>query len=85
MALSSYLPMSRDKLATVNEQRKLLPLFIAHGQQDDVINIEYGEQSVAKLKAAGFNPEWVTYPMAHSVSLEEVTDMSNWLKHLLGM
>ncbi len=85
MALSTYLPMSSDKLASVNDQRKSLPLFIAHGMQDDVINIEYAEQSVAKLKAAGFNPEWATYPMAHSVNLEEVSDISNWLKHLLGM
>ena len=85
LALSTYLTMSAEQLATVNEQRKSLPLFIAHGQQDEVINIEYAEQSVEKLKAAGFNPEWFTYSMAHSVSLEEVTDMSNWLKHLLGM
>ena len=85
MALSTYLPMSTDKLATLSEQRRSLPLFIAHGQQDDVINIEYAEQSVERLKKAGFNPQWTTYEMAHSVSLEEVTDMSNWLRHLLGM
>ncbi|MEE9334748.1 MAG: alpha/beta fold hydrolase [Granulosicoccaceae bacterium] len=85
LALSTYLPMSSDQLANVNELRKSLPLFIAHGLQDDVIDIEYAEQSVEKLKAAGFKPEWTTYPMGHSVSLEEVTDISNWLKHLLGM
>ncbi len=85
MALSTYLPMSSERLAMVGEQRKSLPMFIAHGQQDDVINIEYAEQSVEKLKAAGFNPEWVTYPMGHSVNLEEVRAVSNWLRHLLGM
>jgi len=85
MALSTYLPMNEGQLSTVGDARKSLPMFIAHGEQDDVINIQYAEQSVAKLKAAGFNPTWKTYSMPHSVSLEEVADMANWFKHQLGM
>ncbi len=85
LALSTYLPMSSDELSNVVEERKSLPLFVAHGEQDDVIDIKYAEQSVEKLKADGFNPQWHSYAMPHSVSLEEVNDISAWFKRLMGM
>ncbi len=85
LALSTYLPMSSEQLAQVAPERKSLPLFVAHGDHDDVIKIEYAERSVERLKAAGFNPDWHNYPMAHNVDLNEVNDMANWFKRLLGM
>lgn len=85
LALSTYLPMNSEQLSTIDEPRKALPIFVAHGQQDDVIAIKYAEQSVETLKSAGFNPEWHTYAMPHSVNLEEVGDIATWFKHLMGM
>lgn len=85
LALSTYLPMTADTLSQVSDTKKSLPIFVAHGQQDDVIHIQYAEQSIEKLKAAGFDPTWHSYVMPHSVNLEEVNDIAAWFKRLMGM
>jgi len=85
MGLSTYLPMPDDALANVAPERKSLPIFLAHGTMDDVIQISIGQLSRDRLLANGIEPEWHEYPMQHSVSQEEVTDMSAWFKRLFGM
>lgn len=80
MALSTYLPIQDETLARITEHGKQLPVFMAHGQYDDVIQIQHAEQSHSILKDQGINVEWHSYPMPHSVSPEEISDISVWLK-----
>ena len=84
MALSTYLPIQETTLAALTDHAKQLPIFMAHGQFDDVINIRYAEQSRELLSQHNPAIEWHSYPMAHSVCAEEVADISAWLKHQLG-
>lgn len=84
IALSTYLPM-KDTLLSMEENRKSLDIFFAHGTGDDVIKLQFAEQSVEALKANGINPEWHTYDMSHSVSGDEVADLEIWLKRKFGM
>ena len=91
MALSTYLPDAEQVLANYQttrqqagtDQTPLLPVFMAHGQFDDVIQIRFAEASKSALEKAGITPEWHSYPMPHSVSPEEITDIGNWLKQRL--
>lgn len=84
MALSTYLPLPNQALANA-AKTKGLPIFMAHGQYDETINIAYAERSLQALRDAGFGVEWHTYPIPHSVSSEEVNDIADWLKRLFGM
>lgn len=85
MALSTYLPIQEAVQTELTEHAKQLPVFMAHGQFDDVIQIQHAEQSHTVLTEQGITVEWHSYAMAHSVSSEEVADMSTWLKRQFGM
>ncbi|MFK7995107.1 MAG: alpha/beta hydrolase [Granulosicoccus sp.] len=85
MALSTYLPIQEAALQELTEHGRQLPVFMAHGQFDDVIQIHYAEQSHTVLAEQGIEVQWHSYAMAHSVSSEEVTDISAWLKRQFGM
>lgn len=85
LALSTYLPMQSELGLELNTENLNIPLFFGHGLHDDVINIRYAEQSRDALISLGAKPEWHTYQMPHSVSLEEIQDIEKWFKRLLGM
>jgi len=86
LALSTYLPLGDQAFddmknrADSTDDRTTLPIFFAHGTHDEVIRLQYAEESRNALEAAGFNVEWLTFPMAHSVSPEEITAMGKWFK-----
>lgn len=56
-----------------------LPIFMAHGQYDPMIPMQYGRTSADALLEAGFGIEWHDYPMAHAVCPEEIRDIREWL------
>lgn len=85
LALSTYLPLADRVMDTLSDANKNIPVFMAHGRSDETIRLEYAESSRTALENSGIAVEWHTYAMAHSVSAEEVSDISIWLKKLLGM
>ena len=79
MALSCYVPLA-DKLATeASEANKGTRIFMAHGLEDEIVNYQYGAQSRSLLQQQGYGLEWHDYSMGHSVCMEEVADIRNWL------
>lgn len=85
LALSTYLPIQEHTFATLRQDASSIPLFMAHGLQDDVIHIEHAEQSKQMLEQHELSLEWHTYSMPHSISADEVVDISDWLKRQFGM
>ena len=85
LALSCYLPLQSDVLPKLGGAHRDVPVFMAHGTADEVVQLRYGEQSRAALEASGVPLEWHTYPISHSVSADEVADISAWLKRQFGM
>ena len=83
MALSTYLPYASQLLKQYNPEQTGLPIFAAHGKFDPVIPIQSWEHYVPLLKEHGFNVEAHQYPMEHSVSPEEISDISQWLQKVL--
>jgi phospholipase/carboxylesterase len=83
MALSSYLPLAQ----TLEKERAAanngLPIFMAHGQYDDMIPMARAAQSRDTLRALGYAPEWREYPMPHSVCPEEIADIADFLLRIL--
>ncbi len=81
MALSTYLPWCARKQP---KNAAGLPIFMAHGSMDGVVKPEYGRRSAEALKQLGCALEWREYPMAHSVCIEEIADISRWLQRILA-
>lgn len=78
VALSTYLPLA-ETLADEKSPHTDLPIFMAHGEQDDVIALKYAQASRTQLEACGYQVDWQTYPIPHTVSMEEIEDLAQWL------
>lgn len=84
VALSAYLidPDSlAEEAAAANRQT---PLFMAHGTEDEVVRLDWGETSGKLLAAAGWPVEWHTYAMPHSAVLEEIEDIGRFIVRVLS-
>jgi phospholipase/carboxylesterase len=82
IALSGLLPNAADIIAKGSAANKSLPLFIAHGTQDQVVSPTLGHAAAMQLKEAAYPVSWHTYPMAHSVCIEELDDISQWMQEV---
>jgi phospholipase/carboxylesterase len=83
-ALSGYLPLAEHTAAERHAANADVPIFMAHGVHDDVVVIDRAEASRDLLHTLGYAIDWHTYPIAHSVSLEEIQDLNAWLLKVLA-
>jgi len=84
LCLSGYVPLA-DKISNERSEASLkTPIFLVHGIHDGVIPVARAHQSRDLLKALGYQVEWHEYMMQHSLCLEEVNDISAWLKKVLA-
>jgi len=79
IALSCYLPLADMLVDEAESVNATIPIFMSHGSQDSVILISRAVTSKEKLLATDYPVEWHEYPMAHSVCMEEIEDISHWL------
>jgi phospholipase/carboxylesterase len=77
LLLEDLLPAERTR---VNYQT---PVFLAHGTQDPVVDVQRGAEARQLLEAGGYPVEWHAYPMPHSVCPQEVDDIAVWLRKVL--
>ncbi|MNU06862.1 Carboxylesterase 2 [compost metagenome] len=54
-------------------------MFAAHGTQDDVVPLQLGVAARDFVQARQHPVTWNTYPMGHSVCLEEIAAIGAWL------
>jgi phospholipase/carboxylesterase len=80
IGLSTYL-VEADGLADwTGDKAVTMPLFLGHGSQDPIVPVGLGEASARRLRSAGFEVEWQTWPMPHAVCAEEVQAIDEWLE-----
>ena len=84
VALSTYIPAAHKAAEVLAEGASAQPVFMGHGSQDPVVPFHAGEQSQALLRELGFSVDWHAYPMPHSVCMEEIRDLGDWLSRRLG-
>jgi phospholipase/carboxylesterase len=77
LLLEDLLPAERTR---VNYQT---PIFLAHGNQDPVVEVRRGTEARQLLEAGGYPVEWHAYPMPHSVCPQEIVDIAAWLRKVL--
>jgi phospholipase/carboxylesterase len=83
MALSTYLPVASTLAAEASVANRSVAIFMGHGLDDPLIPIERAQVSRRQLAAASYAVEWHEYPMAHAVCMEEIADISAWLRRVL--
>ncbi|XID74720.1 alpha/beta hydrolase [Alkanindiges sp. WGS2144] len=79
LALSTYIPDKHLIEQQFNSVQCQLPVFVAHGLDDEVVSPALAQQAFAQLKELGVQPVWHHYPMAHEVCMQEVDDIAAWL------
>ena len=75
---SSYCP-NVEQLA----MNKTVPMIMMHGELDPVVPIEAAIISKETLEKNGYSIDWYTYPMQHSVCMEQVDAFQAWLHQRL--
>jgi phospholipase/carboxylesterase len=83
IALSGYLPLSHtiDRWSANQD----IPIFMAHGTQDEIVTIELAQYSYQCLTNRYRDVEFVTYPMGHEICFQELNDISKWLTKILPL
>ena len=83
LALSTYLPLASTLESEAARANRDIPIFMAHGEFDDIIPIRRAEASRELLTKLGYPIEWHSYPMPHSVCAPEISDIANFLARVL--
>jgi phospholipase/carboxylesterase len=80
MALSTYLPLRGLLASEASKANRDVPILMCHGRQDPVVPMQLGTVSRDALTSHGFAVEWKEYAMEHSVCIEEIAHIGQWLR-----
>lgn len=84
VALSTYMPSPAQVANAITLAGKTTPLFVAHGDYDDVVSLTLGEMARDTLAAMGCVFDWHTHPMGHEVSVPEIMAIGVWLNQRMA-
>lgn len=84
VGMSGYLPLAASTAAECSAANRDVPIFLAHGGEDDIVVPARGQASREALEALGHAVEWHEYPMGHSVCPQEIADLNRWLLRVLA-
>lgn len=77
LALSTY--FATNETLVENSANKKIPILIQHGSGDFVVDEVLGQRAYRELTDRGYNVEYETYNMDHTVCAEQVDDIRGWL------
>jgi phospholipase/carboxylesterase len=80
LVLSGYIPTPQWVEQNQQEANRHTPIFAAHGTLDDVLPIALGESARDLAQKLNDKVEWHSWPMPHTLCLEEVLAIGEWLK-----
>jgi phospholipase/carboxylesterase len=80
MALSAYLLFPERLQSDHSKANSGTLVFVGHGTQDEVVPSFLGEAIRSALQAGAWPVEWHSYPIPHSVSEPEITDIGRWMQ-----
>ena len=83
ISLSGYLPLADKFAAERHSANQDTPIFLAHGTLDPVVIFARGQATHQQLEELGYSVNWKTYSMPHTVCLEEIDDMAQFLRKVL--
>jgi phospholipase/carboxylesterase len=84
IVLSAYLPIADKFSNTQFPENHATPIFIAHGLFDPVVPLNAGKTSCQLLEKQNYKIDWKTYPMAHTVTIEEISAIGSFINRCLN-
>ena len=84
MVLSGYLLFPERLQNECSQANVATAIFVGHGTQDPMVPLALGQATVTALQAGDWPVEWHSYPIQHSVSPPEITDVGRWLQGCFG-
>jgi len=84
IALSAYLIDAPSLDAEAAPANRDVPIFMAHGDADDVVDYRWGEASRASLEGAGWKVAWHRYPIGHGAIADEIAAMGRFIEEVLA-
>ena len=85
LGLSSYLPLAPKLIANKNSthksKAKTPQITLMHGNQDEIIPLEYAVLSQQTIINMGFSCPLEKYSMGHEVIHSQIADIMNWIKN----
>jgi phospholipase/carboxylesterase len=83
MTLSTYFATAGS--IGLSPANRSIPIHIYHGSQDPMVPEQLGHEASQTLRAMGYEPGYSTYPIGHSVCMEEIEDIARFLRQCLGL
>jgi phospholipase/carboxylesterase len=80
LAISGFLPTPSN---FKTNKASTTPIFMVHGDHDNVIPIFLAKESYSQLNSFGCNAKWRSYPTEHGLCHEEIVDIAEWIKLIL--
>jgi len=83
IGLSTYLVGFDRVAAEALAANRDVPIFMAHGTLDGVVQLAWAERSRDALRAGGWDVEWHTYPIEHSAVIDEIVAAGKFMVKVL--
>ena len=84
MGLSTYMCQPELLANEAHPANQQTPVFMAHGEMDDVVPIAMGKAAYDTLTANQYNVSWQSYRMKHNLNMDEINAISQWLRARLA-
>jgi phospholipase/carboxylesterase len=84
IALSTYFPTLEKLKPELSAVNNASPIFLGHGILDSVVAIELGKTAFNALRDLEYNVEWHDYLMEHSVCIEEIGHISDFINGIFN-
>lgn len=81
LILSSY--FATHATASIHSANQKTPILIQHGTRDPIVSEVLGQRAYRFLQDRGCNVNYESYPMEHTVCMEQVESMSRWIQSVL--
>jgi phospholipase/carboxylesterase len=81
LALSTY--FATEKTLSKHPANQNIPILIMHGSHDDIVPESLGVKAKNHLTELNYKVDFVSYPMPHSVCLEQIKQIGQWFKSCL--
>lgn len=84
IGLSTYLPLADFVPAEKQQANDKTPILLAHGIYDNIVPYQFAEVSYEVLKKLSYPVTFKEYPITHTISAEEINDISQWIQKVLA-
>ncbi|MCO4793834.1 MAG: dienelactone hydrolase family protein [Bacteriovoracaceae bacterium] len=83
VALSPRVRIREDWEKLLSEKKLKTPMFLAHGYYDEQIPYQETFEAINSLKDHGFNIDFTPYEIGHTIDLDEIRALRDWLNNII--